>query len=84
MAWGCRHNDTIAINRFDLDGVLNVMARRIGGLRSDEIDERSYYAGAFNALYTCESHEWRDQTEFYEVFDALMDALPGGDESGED
>ena len=74
--YACRHNDAVVLNRYDLGGMLNVMARRIGDLRSDEIDERSYFAGAFNALYVLEAHEFRDQAEFFTLFDGLMDALP--------
>lgn len=84
MGRGCRHNDSIVLERYDLGGMLNVMARRVGTLRPDEIDERSYFAGAFNALYVLESHEFRDQEEFFTLFDGLMDALPGGEEVGED
>ena len=76
MGRGCRHNDSIGLERYDLGGMLNVMARRIGDLRSDDIDERSYFAGAFNALYVLEAHEFRDQEEFFILFDGLMDALP--------
>lgn len=86
MGRGCRHNDSIVLERYDLGGMLNVMARRVGTLRPDEIDERSYFAGAFNALYVLESHEFRDQAEFFALFDGLFDALPNGGEvdDGED
>ena len=86
MGRGCRHNDSIVVERYDLGGMLNVMARRVGTLRPDEIDERSYFAGAFNALYVLESHEFRDQEEFFTLFDGLMDALPneGEVDDGED
>ena len=84
--YACRHNDAVVLNRYDLGGMLNVMARRIGTLRPDEIDLRSYHAGAFNALYVLESHEFRDQEEFFTLFDGLLDALPneGEVDDGED
>jgi hypothetical protein len=84
--YACRHNDTIVLNRYDLCGVLNVLARRIGEFRRADVDEGSYYAGAFDALDTLSTFEWRDQAEFFTLFDGLMDALPNGGEvdDGED
>lgn len=68
---GCRHNDNIVINRYDLGGVMNVLARRIGEFRREDMDAESYYAGAFDALDTLHTFEWRDQSEFFALFDAL-------------
>ncbi len=71
---GCRHNDNIVMNRYDLGGVLNVLAGRVGSFYPPaDLDERSYHAGAYNALYAIFMHEWRDQTEFFMWFDALLD-----------
>lgn len=85
MRYMTSHNDTVTLNRYDAGGAMNVLARRVGDIRADELDERSYYAGAFNALYILTEHDdLRDQTEFFAALDGLMDALPGGDESGED
>ena len=78
--YACRHNDTIVINRYDLNGVMHRMARRIGEFRREDVDADSYYAGAFDALDTLSTFEWRDQAEFFTLFDGLMDALPGGDD----
>lgn len=83
MAYGCRHNDTIVINRYDLGGVKNVLARRIGEFRRADIDPDSYYAGAFDALDTLSTFEWRDQSEFFALFDALPLA-PQGVDDGQD
>lgn len=78
MAYGCRHNDSVVLNRYDLGGVLNVLANRVGDFRpAADLDEQSYFAGAFNALYVLESHEWRDQVEFFAIFDGLRDVAMG-------
>lgn len=86
MSYLSKRNDTVTLGVHDLGGVLNVLARRIGDFNpTSDMDERSYHAGAFNALLVILEHDWlRDQVEFFTAFDALMDTLPGGDESGED
>ena len=83
MGYGCRHNDSIIVERYDLDGVLHRMARRIGELRRDDVDAASYYAGAFDALDTLSTFEWRDQAEYFDLFDALP-LRPEGARDGED
>lgn len=80
--YACRHNNTIVLNRYDLDGVMHVMARRIGEFRED-VDADSYYAGAFDALDVLSTFEWRDQSEFFALFDALPLA-PEGVHDGQD
>lgn len=82
MGRGCRHSDSIIVERYDLDGVLNVLAGRVGALRPDEVDEPSYHAGAYNALLTMATHEWRDQVEFFTAFDALLGAPGAAPEGG--
>lgn len=73
MAWGCSHVAKVSLNVQDLEGVLNVLARRVGGLRPPDVDDASFHAGAYHALSTCLEHEWRDQEEFFAIFDGLMD-----------
>ena len=80
MGYGCRHNDSIVIEKYDLDGVANVLARRVGALHPADVDGQSYYAGAFNALLTLLEHEWKNQVEFFTIFDALWDAPQADDE----
>ena len=79
MSYGCVHVDKISIERYDLGGVLNVLAGRIGRPLTAEVDEQSYYAGAYAALSTLHDCEWRDQTEFFAHFDALMEVDDGQD-----
>lgn len=88
MSYGCVHVDKVSIERYDLGGVLNVLAGRIerllladrvGRLLPGEVDEQSYYAGAYAALSTIYDCEWRDQTEFFAHFDALMEVDDGQD-----
>ena len=81
--YACRHNDTIVINRYDLNGVMHRMARRIGEFRREDVDADSYYAGAFDALDVLSTFEWRDQSEFFALFDALPLA-PEGVRDGQD
>ena len=82
MGYLSKHNDTINIVRYDLGGVLNVLARRIGNFNpASDLDEQSYHAGAYNALRTLMEHDWlSDQTEFFTAFDALLDAPMGVDD----
>ena len=44
-----------------------------------DVDGQSYYAGAFNALLTLLEHEWKNQVEFFTIFDELWDAPQSDD-----
>ena len=86
MSYLSKHNDTINVGRYDLGGVLNVLARRIGDFNpSSDLDERSYHAGAFNAFLVLMDHDWLgSQEDFFAAFDALRDVPRGGDGVVED
>ena len=86
MSYLSKHNDTINVGRYDLGGVLNVLARRIGRFNpTEELDERSYHAGAFNAFLVLMDHDWLgSQEDFFAAFDALRDVPLGGDADVED
>ena len=70
MGYGCRHNFSIVIERYDLDGVLNVLRNRYGRMAVEDIDADSYAAGAYHALNMLRNHEWRDQSEYFTIFDS--------------
>ena len=82
MSYLSKHNDTINVGRYDMGGVLNVLARRIGRFNpASDLDERSYHAGAFNAFFTLMEHDWLgSQEDFFAAFDALRDVPLGPDE----
>lgn len=86
MSYLSKRNDTVTLGAHDLGGVLNVLARRIGDFHpATDLDERSYHAGAFNALLVILEHDWlRDQVEFFTAFDALRDVPMGPDEGVDD
>ncbi len=84
MGYGCRHNDSIVIERTDLDGACNVLARRCEGFHPADRDDASFHAGAFLALDVLRKHEWRDQSEFFAIFDGLCELARMEVDSGED
>lgn len=69
MGYGCRHNNSIVIERQDLDGICNVLARRVYDAERQE--DAFFYEGAFAVLDVIRKHEFRDQSEYFEIFDAL-------------
>ena len=69
MAYGCRHNDSVILQRYDVEGVLNVIKRRREETGSEET--RAYFDGAYDALATCMDHEWNTQQDFFAIFDAI-------------
>lgn len=69
MGYGCRHNNSIVIERQDMDGICNVLARRAHDAERQE--DSFFYMGAFAALDMLRLHEFRDQAEYFEIFDAL-------------
>ena len=73
MGYGCRHNNSIVIERTDLDGACNVLARRCEGFHPSDRDDASFHAGAYLALDVIRNHEWRDQSEFFALFDGLAE-----------
>lgn len=73
MGWGCRHSNTVIIERYDIDGACNVLARRMGDYHPADRDDASYHAGAYLALDILRNHEWRDQQEFFALFDGLSE-----------
>ena len=75
MGYGCRHNNSIVIERQDLDGVCNVLKRRIqtAATQSDVF----YYCGALDALSILGTHEFRDQSEFFLILDSMNDESEG-------
>lgn len=77
MGWGCRHNNTIVLNRDDLNGMCNVFARRRDEAQRQE--DAFAYSGAYAALDIIRNHEFRDQSEFFEIFDALTAVNHGND-----
>lgn len=67
----CRHSNSVYLDRYDMDGVCSVLSHRIGGAAGPgEVDERSAHIGAYHALDMMRLHEFRDQEEFFTVFDA--------------
>ena len=77
MGWGCRHNNTIVLNRDDLNGMCNVFARRLFDAKKP--DDADFYQGAYCALDIIRNHEFRDQSEFFAIFDALTAVDNGND-----
>lgn len=69
MGYGCRHNNSIVFERYDLEGVANVAAQRRDGATMEYT--HAYYDGICAVLSTCLNHEWRDQSEFFAIFDNL-------------
>lgn len=69
MGYGCRHNNSIVIERQDLDGICNVFVRRI--YESERQEDAFFYSGAYATLDIIRNHEFRDQAEYFEIFDAL-------------
>ena len=69
MTWGCRHNNSVILQRYDMDGVLNVMRRR----RSETASEttRAYFDGACDVIETCMNHEWDTQEDFFTILDSI-------------
>lgn len=86
MGYLSKRNETVTLGCYDVGGVLNVLARRIGTFHpAHDLDEQSYHAGAFNALLTLIDHDWlRDQTEFFAAFDGLRDVAFGPDAGVDD
>ena len=77
MGWGCRHNNTIVLNRDDLNGMCNVFARRM--CEAKKQDDADFYQGAYCTLDIIRNHEFRDQSEFFAIFDALTAVEHGND-----
>lgn len=74
----CRHSSTVYLDSYDLEGVLNVLAHRIGeGVLPCDIDRTSALAGAFWALHLLHASEFSHQAEFFEVFDAQAPWVAG-------
>lgn len=77
MGYGCRHNNSIVIERQDLDGICNVFKRRITECERQE--DVFYYCGALDVLSIIRNHEFRDQSEFFAILDALAEVNNGND-----
>ena len=77
MGYGCRHNNSIVIERQDLDGICNVFARRAHDAERQE--DAFFYEGAFAALDIIRNHEFRDQSEYFAILDALAEVGNGED-----
>lgn len=73
MSWGCRHNDSVILQRYDADGVCNVLARRRDESGSER--DRAYFDGALDALAVILGHEWDTQEDFFEIFDTIGGAF---------
>lgn len=69
MTWGCRHNNSIVLQRYDMEGVLRVMERR----REETGCEitGAYFDGACDVIGTLLNHEWNAQDEFFTIFDSI-------------
>lgn len=65
----CRHSSTIYMDSYDVDGVCTVLSRRIDW-NDAKVDANSALVGAFHMLDMLRLHEFRDQEEFFGVFDA--------------
>ena len=65
----CRHSSRLYMDEYDLDGVLKVLADRIGEGTAD----MPYYVGAHLALNILRNHEYIDtQREFMALFDSVI------------
>lgn len=66
----CRHSSRVYMDEYDLDGVLKVLADRIG----EGTEDMPYYIGAHIALNLIRNHEHIDtQREFMQLFDRVME-----------
>ena len=66
----CRHSSRVYMDEYDLDGVLKVLADRIG----EGTEDTPYYIGAHIALNLIRNHEHIDtQREFMQLFDRVME-----------
>ena len=66
----CRHSSRVYMDEYDLDGVLKVLADRIG----DGTEDMPYYIGAHLALNLIRNHEHIDtQRQFMQLFDRVME-----------
>lgn len=67
-----RHTSRIYIDEYDLDGVLNVLSKRVAG--NEGLPATPYTLGAYAALNLIRNHdEIRDQSVFIELFDRIME-----------
>lgn len=67
MAYGCRHNDSLTIQRYDMQGCRTVAKQRYDAASTDTA--REFYAGVMAVFDTCLRYEWRDQSEFFTLLD---------------
>lgn len=71
-----RHTSKIYIDEYDLDGVLKVLADRIGFMNCGTL--RDYCIGAHLALNLIRNHEEiRDQSVFMALFDNIIATSEG-------
>lgn len=64
-----RHTSKVYMDEYDLDGVLNVLTRRI----EQDDGDLPIYLGAHLALNIIRNHDYIDtQREFMQMFDAAM------------
>ena len=71
-----RHTSKIYIDEYDLDGVLKVLADRIGFMNCGTL--RDYHIGAHLALNLIRNHEEiRDQSVFMALFDNIVATSEG-------
>lgn len=69
------------IEHFDLDGLLNVLGRKIEELGESGESSTPYYVGAEIALSIVRYHEFIDtQEDFMRLFSRALEELEGGDD----
>lgn len=67
-----RHSSRLYMDEYDLEGVLNVLSRRIG--ESDEESIKFSYYGAYTALrILCDTEQLNTQQDFMAVIDAAFE-----------
>lgn len=65
----CRHSSRVYMDEYDLDGVLKVLADRIG----EGAEDMPYYVGAHLALNLLRNHDYIDtQREYMMLFDRVL------------
>lgn len=76
-----RHSSKIYLDEYDIDGVLKVLAERIGYMNCGTA--RDYHIGAHLALNLIRNHEEiRDQSVFMALFDNVINANEGESNEG--
>lgn len=67
----CRQSSYVTLDTYDLDGVFNVIGRRLAELEGDpgRVLDHAQLIGAWKALYIVRHMSLRNQEEFFEVFD---------------